>query len=216
MNMASCIENTLLRPDAGETDFIKLFEESMEAKFHAVCIPPARVVLAKKHLGSSRLKICTVVGFPYGYSTFEVQYREAHEAVESGADELDMVMSMGFFKDGNADVQISKEIRRIKEATGVPVKVIIETPFLDGEEVYRASRLCLASKADFVKTCTGIHGGADLKDIPIIREAVEDNLGIKASGGIGSLCDALAFVQAGVSRIGTSKGYKIWKESLEN
>ena len=216
MNVASYIENTLLRPDASAKDYIKLFEESMKAKIHAVCIPPERVMEARQYLASSELKICTVIGFPYGYSTYGVKYREACEATEAGADELDMVMPIGMFKDANGDTQITEQIMGIKKATGAVVKVIIETPFLNDEEIFRAAHLCRMGKADFVKTCTGIHGGATHESIPIIREAIGDTLGIKASGGIGSYRDALTFIDAGAERIGTSKGYKIWKESLDN
>ena len=216
MNIASYMDNTLLRPDAVEKDFVQLLEESMEANFYAVCIPPERVAWAKKYIHSSSLKICTVIGFPYGYSTHEVKYREACEATEAGADELDVVMPVGLFKDGHTDTEISEELDRIKKSTGAVLKVIIETPFLNEEEIFRASHLCLEGKADFVKTCTGIHGGAVLKSIPIIREGMGNAIGIKASGGIGSYRDALAFIEEGVTRIGTSKGHKIWKESLES
>ena len=215
MNIASRIENTLLAPDACHKDFVRLLEESMEAPFHAVCIPPARVAWAEKYRGSSPLKICTVIGFPYGYSTAEAKRREARLAVDAGADELDMVMPLGTFKDGSSDERISEEIESVKGAAGVPLKVIIETPFLDGQEILRAARLCLEGKADFVKTCTGIHGGAVLESMPLIRRGMDGALGIKASGGIASLRDALAFVDAGATRIGTSKGYRIWRESLE-
>ena len=215
-NISSYIDNTLLRPDAIEQDFVRLLDESMEAQFYAVCIPPQRVAWAQKYIASSVLKICTVIGFPYGYCTSETRYRESCEAVEKGADELDIVMPVGLFKDGRSDCDFSGEIERVKKATGSVIKVIIETPFLSDEEIFRASHLCSVGKADFVKTCTGIHGGAVLKSIPIIREAVGSSVEIKASGGIGSYGDALDFIEQGVTRIGTSKGHKIWKESIQN
>ena len=215
MTVASHIENTLLRPDACQRDFEKLLEESEKAVFHAVCVPLNRVPLAAKHLSSSKVAICTVIGFPCGYTSPACKIHEAEEAVQAGADELDMVMSLGSFKDGRDD-EVVAEIKGVKEVTGLPLKVIIETPLLTSDEIFRASRLCMDGGADFVKTCTGFNGGASLEHIGIIREAVKDAMEIKASGGISSYRDAMAFVDAGVSRIGTSKGYRIWCESLES
>ena len=214
MNIAPYIENTLLRPDAGESDYLKLFAESEAAGFHAVCIPPARLSLAREHLSSDKISLCTVIGFPCGYTSESCKMGEAREAVQNGADELDMVMSLGLFKDGQDD-KVVEEIRGVKMASKLPLKVIIEAPLLSGEEIFRAARLCMEGGADFVKTCTGFNGGASLESIGIIKEAVKGQLEIKASGGISSYSDALSFIDSGVSRIGTSKGHRIWQEALE-
>ena len=213
MNVSSYIENTLLRPDACEKDFINLFEESAEGNFHAVCVPLDRVSLAADYFSSSDVAVCTVVGFPCGYTYPACKIREAQEARQAGADELDMVMALGFFKDGK-DGRVVEEMAGIKKAVDLPLKVIIETTLLTPEEIFRASRLCMDGGADFVKTCTGFNGGATLESVGIIKEALKDTLQIKASGGISSYRDVLSFVEAGVSRIGTSKGHKIWQESL--
>ena len=216
MNIAPHIENTLLRPDATREDFMKLCEESMEAAFHCVCVPPNRIVEVKDCLRGSSVNVCTVIGFPYGYSTPQSKYKEACEAFEMGASELDMVMPVGVFKDAREHERMVREIEGLVSIGDAVIKVIIETPFLNEDEISQAAKTCVMGRAHYVKTCTGIHGGAQLDDIVTIRKAIAGSAKIKASGGIGSYRDAVAFVEAGAERIGTSKGHKIWQESKQH
>ena len=210
------IEHTLLKQDATKEQFLKLFEEAKEHKFFGVCVNPAYVKLAKENLADSDVKIVTVVGFPLGASSSKVTAFEAKTALEDGADEIDMVINVSAMKDKNYDYVV-EDIKTVKAACGNHLlKVILETDLLTKEEIKKASELCVEAGADLVKTSTGfVKGGVGAKpeDVKIMHDTVAPHgLMVKASGGVRSKEDALAVIEAGADRIGTSSGVKIVSE----
>ncbi len=210
------IEHTLLKQDATKEQFLKLFEEAKEHKFFGVCVNPAYVKLAKENLAGSDVKIVTVVGFPLGASSSKVTAFEAKTALEDGADEIDMVINVSAMKDKNYDYVV-EDIKTVKAACGNHLlKVILETDLLTKEEIKKASELCVEAGADLVKTSTGfVKGGVGAKpeDVKIMHDTVAPHgLMVKASGGVRSKEDALAVIEAGADRIGTSSGVKIVSE----
>ena len=205
------IEHTLLKQDA-----TKVFEEAKEHKFFGVCVNPAYVKLAKENLEGSGVTIVTVVGFPLGASSSKVTAFEAKTAIEDGADEIDMVLNVSAMKDKNYDY-IVEDIKTVKEACGSHLlKVILETDLLTKEEIKKASELCVEAGADLVKTSTGfVKGGVGAKpeDVKIMHDVVAPHgKMVKASGGVRSKEEALAVIEAGADRIGTSSGVKIVSE----
>ena len=213
MELNKYIEHTLLKQDATKADFIKLFEEAKEHKFLGICVNPCYVKLAKENLEGSEVKLVTVVGFPLGANTTETKIFETINAVRDGADEIDMVINVTKLKDGEYDY-IVDEIRQIKTACqGHNLKVIIETDLLTKDEIKTACELCIKGGADFVKTSTGfVKGGVGAKaeDVKLMYETVKDaGLQVKASGGIRDKDAALAMIEAGAVRLGTSSGVKI-------
>jgi deoxyribose-phosphate aldolase len=213
LDIAKLIDHTLLRPDATVTDILKLCEEAEKYAFSAVCVNPFFVRNAKKLLLKSEIKVSTVIGFPLGVTFPEVKIYEAMQAVLSGADELDVVMNMGAAKSGNWKA-VEKEISDVVTATPDTIhKIIIETCYLTDNEKRSAARAVMNAGAEFIKTSTGFGPtGAAVKDLEIIRSITEGRIGIKAAGGIKTLNDVLAFVDAGATRIGTSSGAEIMKE----
>ncbi len=207
-NILSRCDHTLLSVTAGCADIQKLLDEGMKYKTASVCIPPAYVEAAKEYVGN-RLKICTVIGFPNGYNTAEVKAFEAKDAIEKGADEIDMVINIGALKDGR-DGQVCDEIKKVKEACGEKIlKVIIETCLLTEEEKLRACKIVTDAGADYIKTSTGFSkAGATLADVKLMRENVGKGVRVKAAGGISGVEDAQAFLDAGASRLGTSRVVK--------
>ena len=210
MKYNKLIDNTLLKADATKQEILALCEESKQYDFKSVCINPCFIPLAKKALEGSDVLVCTVIGFPLGSMTTEAKVFEAKDAIEKGADEVDMVINVSALKDGN-DEYVYNEIKEIKKACGDhTLKVIIETCLLTDEEKVRA---CIASKnagADFVKTSTGFStGGATVHDVSLMRKTVGLEMGVKASGGVRTHEDLIAMVEAGANRIGTSNGTKI-------
>lgn len=210
------IEHTLLKQDATKEQFLKLFEEAKEHKFFGVCVNPAYVKLAKENLAGSDVKIVTVVGFPLGASSSKVTAFEAKTALEDGADEIDMVINVSAMKDKNYDYVV-EDIKTVKAACGNHLlKVILETDLLTKEEIKKASELCVEAGADLVKTSTGfVKGGVGAKpeDVKIMHDTVAPHgLMVKASGGVRSKEEALAVIEAGADRIGTSSGVKIVSE----
>ena len=210
------IEHTLLKQDATKDQFLKLFEEAKEHKFFGVCVNPAYVKLAKENLAGSDVKIVTVVGFPLGASSSKVTAFEAKTAIEDGADEIDMVINVSAMKDKNYDYVV-EDIKTVKAACGNHLlKVILETDLLTKEEIKKASELCVEAGADLVKTSTGfVKGGVGAKpeDVKIMHDTVAPHgLMVKASGGVRSKEEALAVIEAGADRIGTSSGVKIVSE----
>ena len=202
-------DHTLLRTDCSAREIRELCDDAIRFGCASVCIPPAHVAGAKRYVGD-RMKICTVIGFPNGYSTPVVKASEANDAVKNGADEIDMVINLCLVKDGCWD-RLTDEVERVKRAcSGAVLKVIIETCLLTDEEKVNA---CLCAKnagADFVKTSTGFStGGATVEDVALMRGVVGDALGVKASGGIRSKEAAEAMIAAGASRIGASSSKKI-------
>jgi deoxyribose-phosphate aldolase len=212
-NISSMIDHTLLKPDATKEDIKKLCDEAKEYKFFSVCINPQYVRLAKKCLNGSNVKVATVIGFPLGSNTKEVKAFEAQDAINNGADELDMVINIGALKDKEYDT-VKDDIKAVvTTAKGKAlVKVIIETCLLEKEEKIAACKLALEAGADFVKTSTGFStGGAKVEDIKLMKEVVKDKMGIKASGGIRDTKTALAMIEAGATRIGASSSIAIVK-----
>lgn len=207
------IEHTLLKQDATKEQFLQLFKEAKEHKFLGVCVNPAYVKLAKENLEGSDVKIVTVVGFPLGASDSSVTAFEAKTAIEQGADEIDMVMNVSAMKNKDYDY-IVNDVKTVKAACGDhKLKVILETDLLTKEEIAKACELCVEAKADLVKTSTGfVKGGVGAKpeDVKIMHDIVAPHgMEVKASGGVRSKEDAMAVIEAGATRIGTSSGIKI-------
>ena len=208
--MNKLIDHTLLKPDASVKAVRKLCEEALEYKFASVCINPYFVPLAAKMLKGSDVKVCTVIGFPLGATLSQVKKYEAEEAVNSGADEIDMVLNISMAKEHNYDF-IENEVKLVKEGChGKLLKVILETCLLTDEEIIECSKACVRGNADYVKTSTGFStGGATVHAVELMRKAVGPNIGVKASGGIHSFEEADAMVKAGATRIGASAGVAI-------
>jgi deoxyribose-phosphate aldolase len=210
--LAACIDHTLLKPDATDDQVRALCAEAAAAGFAAACVNPCHVPLAAGCLAGSPVKVCAVVGFPLGASASRVKAAEAALAVEQGAGEVDMVLNVGWLKSGRA-ADAAADIRAVVRASAwATVKVILECCFLTDAEKREACRLAVAAGAHFVKTSTGFgSGGATAADVRLLREAVGPEIGVKASGGIRTLADALAMLEAGASRIGASSGLQILK-----
>ena len=215
MELNKYIEHTLLKQDAKREDFLKLFNEAKENNFFGVCVNPNYVKLAKDNLKGSEVKIVTVIGFPLGATTTASKVFETKNAVENGADEIDMVMNVTALKDKNYDFIIN-EISEIKIGCGGRnLKVILETDLLTKEEIEKACECCIKGKADFVKTSTGFvkNGvGAKVEDVKLMYDTVSKyGLKVKASGGIRDRQKAIDMINAGASRLGTSSGVAITK-----
>lgn len=204
------IDNTLLKADAKLEEIKALCEESKEYDFKSVCVNPDYIAASKKFLEGSEVLVCTVIGFPLGSMTTEAKVFEAKDAIEKGADEVDMVINISELKNGNV-TYVENEIREIKKAIGNhTLKVIIECCLLTDEEKVKA---CIAAKnagADFVKTSTGFSKwGATVDDVKLMRKTVGPEMGVKAAGGVRTHEELLAMVEAGATRIGTSSGKKL-------
>lgn len=211
--MASMIDHTILKPGATREQVIQLCREARENGFASVCVNPCFVSLVSQQLQGSEVKTCSVIGFPLGANTMEVKALEAQKAAAEGAHEIDMVINVGALKAGELDY-VEREIAAVVKASGKSaVKVIIETCLLTDAEKETACKLAKNAGAAFVKTSTGFStGGATVADVALMRRVVGDSMGVKASGGIKSLQDALAMVEAGANRIGASSGIAIIEE----
>lgn len=207
MQLSSYIDHTLLRPDTQKAAIEKLCQEAREHKFFSVCVNTSYVKLCADLLRGSSVKVCAVVGFPLGAMDSESKAFEAKKAIEHGADEIDMVINIGALKDRKLDF-VRKDIAAVVQATsGHKVKVIIETSLLSEEEKKLACQASLEAKAAFIKTSTGFNGGgATVEDIKLMKTVVGEKMGVKASGGIKSSTQALALIEAGATRLGTSSG----------
>lgn len=216
-DLASMIDHTLLKPDATEKDILRLCSEAVRYGFKAVCVNPSRVALAAGALSGSGVAVCAVAGFPLGAGTTAAKAAEAAGAVGEGAVEIDMVINIGLLKDRLYDL-VLQDVRAVVEAVAARgpealVKAIIETCYLTAEEKEAACLLCERAGARFIKTSTGLGpSGATVEDIELIRRTVAPSTGIKASGGIKTLDQALRMVRAGATRIGTSSGGRIMQE----
>lgn len=212
MKLNKYIDHTLLKPDASQEQIVKLIQEAKEYDFASVCVNPTWVAFAAQALKDTDVKVCTVIGFPLGATTPEVKAFETQNAIQNGADEIDMVINIGALKSQNIDL-LEQDIRAVVEAAnGTLVKVIIETCLLTDDEKVLACQIAQKAGADFVKTSTGFStGGATVADIRLMRETVGPDMGVKASGGARTYEDALAFIEAGASRIGASSGVAIMK-----
>lgn len=211
--LAEMIDHTLLKPEASETDIRRLCREAKENGFYVVCVNPTHVNVAHELLTGTLVKVCTVIGFPLGASTPEVKAFEAEDAIEKGAQELDMVINIGALKHKDYDLvlrDIQGVVNTARRKQGVVVKVIIETCLLTGEEKVKACQIAAEAGADFVKTSTGFSGGgATAEDVRLMRNTVGTSMGVKASGGIRTLADVQNMLEAGASRIGSSSGVSI-------
>ncbi|MEE1279833.1 MAG: deoxyribose-phosphate aldolase [Oscillospiraceae bacterium] len=206
------IDHTLLSQTATLDDIKSLCDDARRFKTASVCIAPSFVKEAKAYVGES-VKICTVIGFPNGYSTQAVKCFEARDAIENGADEIDMVINIGLVKDKRFD-DILSEIKAVKEACGDKVlKVIIETCLLSEDEKIRMCKIVSDSGADFIKTSTGFStAGATFEDVALLKKHCAPHLKIKAAGGISSIADAEKFIELSAERLGTSRIVKILKQ----
>ena len=209
-SLSSLIDHTNLRPDALHSDIEILCKEAIQYKFASVCINPVYVSYAKSILKDENPKVCSVVGFPLGADSEEMKYAEARFLIFQGVDEIDMVMNIAFLKERKLDL-VKNEIKKVVEAAdGNCVKVIIETSLLNQDEKALACNIVMESGAAFVKTSTGFSSsGATLEDVRLIKKLVGDRVGIKASGGIKTKNEALKLIEAGATRIGTSRGVEI-------
>lgn len=204
------IDHTLLKQDAVRQDIEKLCEEAKQYNMKSVCVNPTWVQLAKEQLQDSDVLVCTVIGFPLGATTTEVKVFETKNAIQNGAEEIDMVINIGALK--NMDYEfVYEDIEKVVEAAeGKTVKVIIETALLTEEEKVKACELSVEAGAQFVKTSTGFStGGATVEDVMLMRRTVGKSVGVKASGGVRSLEDMKKMIEAGATRIGTSSGIQI-------
>ncbi|MGQ7337750.1 deoxyribose-phosphate aldolase [Streptococcus suis] len=212
MKLNKFIDHTVLKPETTKEQVAKVLEEAKEYDFASVCINPTWVSFAAEGLKATDVKVCTVIGFPLGANTPAVKAFETKDAIENGADEIDMVINIGALKDKNYDL-VLEDIKAVVEASGDKlVKVIIETCLLTDEEKVKACELSKEAGADFVKTSTGFStGGATVADVALMRKTVGPEMGVKASGGARSYEDAIAFIDAGATRIGASSGVAIMK-----
>ena len=208
--LASYIDHTFLKPDATRAQLEQLCAEAAEHQFSTVCVNGSRVELAYSLLEDSDVQVCTVVGFPLGAMDADAKRYETEVAVDLGASEIDMVMNVGRFKDGEHDY-IVREIRDVVEAADDRVvKVILETCLLTNDEIAQACKLVTQAQAHFVKTSTGFgNAGATLEHVWLMRETVGQFAGVKAAGGVRNADDARAMIEAGATRIGTSNGVAI-------
>ena len=209
--IAGMIDHTSLKPDASEAQIAKLCAEAREYAFASVCVNPSYVRQCAETLAGSPVKVCTVIGFPLGATTSASKAFEAKDAVEKGAQEIDMVVNVGKIKSGAWDY-VKSDIQAVVDAVKgrALVKVIIETCLLNDDEKVRVCQVARAVGADFVKTSTGFStGGATAADIALMRRTVGPGMGVKASGGIHNAREALAMVEAGATRIGASAGIAI-------
>ena len=213
MNINKLIDHTALKPNTNKERILKLIAEAKTYDFASVCVNPCWVALAHQELKNTDVKVCTVIGFPLGANTTEVKVFETKDAIEKGAQEIDMVINIAMLKDKEYDY-VENEIHQIVEAAKdkAIVKVIIETCLLTDEEKIKACELSQKAGADFVKTSTGFStGGATVHDIALMRKTVGAEMGVKASGGVHTHEEALAMVKAGATRIGASAGVKLLK-----
>ena len=212
MSVNSYIDHTLLKADANKEQILSLIDEAKKYEFASVCVNPTWVKTAAELLKDSSVKVCTVIGFPLGASTSAVKAFEAKDAIANGADEIDMVINIGWLKDKKYEL-IENEIRTLKAACGEKIlKVIIETCFLTTEEKIKMCEIVTAAGADYIKTSTGFGGsGATFEDIELFSKHIGPNVKMKAAGGISSLDDAEKFISLGADRLGTSRIVKIVK-----
>lgn len=210
MEIGKYIDHTNLKMDATVKDITKLCHEALEYNFETVCVHPYYVPLANDLLKNSNIGICTVVGFPLGMNTPKVKSYEAIEAVDNGADEIDMVINVGALKDKDYDY-VKSEIEEVRDSIdGKVLKVIIETSLLTKDEIIKMTEICNKTFVNFIKTNTGFgQRGVSLEDVKIIKEHKNELLEIKASGGITNFKQMNELILAGASRIGTSHSVDI-------
>ncbi len=210
--LAKTIDHTLLRQDATPIEIKSLCSEAIQYQFASVCINPCHVELCSRELAGSGVKVCTVIGFPLGANTTYIKRKESENAIESGAQEVDMVINIGSLKSKNYDYVFNdiSEVVSAAKSKNVLSKVIIETALLSDDEKIKACFISMKAGADFVKTSTGFSkGGATVQDVALMKYIVGDLLGVKASGGVKTREDAISMLMNGASRIGASSGIRI-------
>ena len=212
MEIAHLIDHTTLKPDCTLTEVKQLCEEAIANKFAAVCVPPFFVRDTVRLLDDKRIKVCTVVGFPYGYSTTPAKVEEVKRAIDEGCDEVDVVINLcAVFQNNWA--YLKNDINSVTTAAhlrGKVIKLILETGMLDEEQIRKLCDICNTIGVDFVKTSTGVNaGGATLKAVRLLRQHLNSTIKIKASGGITTPKKAMSLVEAGADRLGCSKSLKV-------
>lgn len=221
-DMAKMIDHTFLKPTGKVEDIKKLCEEALEYEFATVCVHPIFVPYANKLLKDSSVKVTTVIGFPLGANTTETKAFETRNAIKNGAQEIDMVMNLSAFKSKAFDL-VKSDIKSVVDSTNsagitsdIIVKVIIETCYLEEDEIVKACEIARDAGADFVKTSTGFgSGNATVEAVSVMRKTVGRDVGVKASGGIKNFKDALAMLDAGANRIGASSGVEIVTDEVD-
>jgi deoxyribose-phosphate aldolase len=219
ITIASTIDHTILKPDCTIEQVRTLVREAITYRFASVCILPWHVADVRMFLGPDPLPICTVIGFPLGASTTSSKVHETIDAIANGAREIDMVASITALKSGQRD-RVARDIRDVTSAAhdhGARVKVIIETCLLSDDEKLMMCELVTNAGADFIKTSTGFStGGATIDDVRLLRQNVGPNVAVKASGGIRDVATAIAMIEAGAARLGTSSGVAIVTSAAES
>jgi len=214
IDLSQYIDHAVLQPTATAKDIEKACWLAQQYNFPAICVYPNAVKQATEILYGKKTKVCTTIGFPTGATTTAVKLYEAKEAVENGAGELDLAMNLGWLKAGNSEA-VYGEIAKICEETQQTVKVIIETNLLDRAEKELAAQICLDAGAAFIKTNTGWFKGATVEDVKLLARVTKGAIGIKASGGIRTIDLAIALIQAGATRLGTSHSLNLI-EQMQN
>ena len=205
IDIAPFIDHALLNPAATPEQVEQWCDEADRFKFAAVCVYPAYVRLAVERLHGKSPKVCTTIGFPSGATTPASKLYEAQEAADNGATELDVVINLGLLKSGKTN-ELHREIAEICESTGQTVKAILETALLTDAEKRLAAEICMEAGVAFLKTSTGLYRGATIADVGLLKEVTRERVGIKASGGIRTIEQAIELILAGATRLGTSRG----------
>jgi deoxyribose-phosphate aldolase len=210
LNIAHTIDHTLLSPETTSQEIDKLCEEARQYEFYSVCVAPCWIEHAKKRLGGSKVKVVTVISFPHGNDLFSSKALASQQAKKAGADEVDMVMNLGGAKEGNWSL-VEKDIAEVVKAVNpTPVKVILETCLLSEDQIRKACFAATQGGAKFVKTSTGFSkAGATIEAVRLMKSSIPPTMEVKASGGIRDLATALAMIEAGATRLGTSSGAAI-------
>ncbi|MEO1466893.1 MAG: deoxyribose-phosphate aldolase [Cyanobacteria bacterium J06633_1] len=215
IDIATYIDHTLLKPSAVVEEVKKVCQEAWQYNFPAVCVYPAMVTEAREILHDKQPLVGTVIGFPTGAVTSAVKLYEAQEAVENGANELDVVINLSWVKSGDSS-KIYREMAQICSETGQTVKAILETTVLTNEEKTLAAEICLDAGVAYLKTSTGWFGGATVEDVELLNGITKGRIGIKASGGIRTYQQAIALIHAGATRLGTSRGVDLLRQQNES
>ncbi len=211
IDLARYLEHSLLHPAATEAQVKECCEAAVQFDFPAVCLYPTAIKTARDFLHQRPIQICSVVGFPAGAHTTATKLYEAQEAVENGATELDVMLNLAFVKMGESE-KLYQEVAQIVELTKVPIKGILETALLTDTEKRLAAEICLDAGVSYLKTSTGWFGGATVADVKLLHGITKGRIGIKAAGGIKTVDQAIALIQAGATRLGTSRSIKIMQE----
>lgn len=213
------IDHTMLKPDAGEKAIINLCREALEYDFYSVCVNSCYVSLARTHLRGSDIKVSAVTGFPLGAMSSAAKLAETRDSLDNGASEIDVVINIGALKDQRYDYILSElsALAELCHSRNALLKVITETCLLTENEITEACRLVMKSGADFIKTSTGFSsGGAEVRDVRLMKKIIGNKIMIKASGGIRTLETAEAMIEAGADRLGCSASVEIMDKYIEN